>query len=113
MILFSGKDVSEKQKLLNREELVAGELKTKLKMLEDNLSESGCWAAGSNMSIADLALWRNMGWLVSGTIDGIPKNVLNEFQKIKGICSLVDEHPEVVEWMSRTYPKNYPRGSFK
>ena len=113
LILFSGKDVSEKQKLLNREELVAGELKTKLKMLEDNLSDSGSWSVGSNMIIADLALWRNMGWLVSGTIDGIPKNILNEFQKIKGICSLVDEHPEVVEWMSRTYPKNYPRGSFK
>ena len=113
LISFSGKDVSEKQKLLNRKELVAGELKTKLKMLEDNLSDSGSWSVGSNMSIADLALWRNMGWLVSGTIDGIPKNVLNEFQKIKGICSLVDEHPEVVEWMSRTYPKNYPRGSFE
>ena len=113
LISFSGKDVSEKQKLLNREELVAGELKTKLKMLEDNLSDSGSWSVGSNMSIADLALWRNMGWLVSGTIDGIPKNVLNEFQKIKGICSLVDEHREVVEWMSRTYPKNYPRGSFE
>ena len=113
LILFSGKDVSEKQKLLNREELVAGELKTKLKMLEDNLSDSGSWSVGSNMSIADLALWRNMGWLVSGTIDGIPKNVLNEFQKIRSICSLVDENPEVVEWMSRTYPKNYPRGSFK
>ena len=113
LILFSGKDVSEKQKLLNREELVAGELKTKLKMLEDNLSDSGAWSVGSNMSIADLALWRNMGWLVSGTIDGIPKDVLNEFPKIKSICSLVDEHPDVVEWMSRTYPKNYPRGSFK
>ena len=113
LILFSGKDVSEKQKLLNREELVGGELKTKLKMLEENLIDSGAWSVGSNMSIADLALWRNMGWLVSGTIDGIPKNLLHEFQKIKGICSLVDEHPEVVEWMSRTYPKNYPRGSFK
>ena len=41
------------------------------------------------------------------------KDVLNEFPKIKSICSLVDEHPDVVEWMSRTYPKNYPRGSFK
>ena len=42
-----------------------------------------------------------MGWL----IDGIPKNILNKFPKIKSICSLVDEHPDVVEWMSRTYPK--------
>ena len=80
---------------------------------KDNLSESGSWSVGSNMSIADLALWRNMGWLVSGTIEGIPKNVLHELQKIKSICSLVDQHPEVVEWMSRTYPKNYPRGSFE
>ena len=113
LISFSGKDVSEKQKLLNREELVGGELKTKLKMLEKSLTDSGAWSVGSNMSIADLALWRNMGWLVSGTIDGIPKNVLNEFQKIRSICSLVDEHPEVVEWISRTYPNNYPRGSFE
>jgi hypothetical protein len=36
-----------------------------------------------------------MGWLVSGTIDGIPKNILNKFPKIKSICSLVDEHSEI------------------
>ena len=113
IISFSGKDVTEEQKLLNRQKLVEGELKRKLKMLENFLSSSRSWAAGSNMSIADLALWRNMGWLVSGTVDGFPKNLLEEFPKIKSVCNLVDEHPDVVKWISRTYPKNYPRGSFK
>ena len=54
-----------------------------------------------------------MGWLVSGTIDGIPKNILNKFPKIKSGCSLVDEHSEIFG-MDVTYlSKNYPRGSFK
>ena len=105
LILFSGKDVTEKQKLLNREKLVRGEFKAKLKMLEDNISGLGSWVAGMNMSIADLALWRNMGWLVSGTVDGFPTNLLKEFPKIKSVCNLVDKHPEVIEWTSRTYPK--------
>ena len=113
LILFSGKDVTEEQKLLNREKLVKGEFKAKLKMLEENISDSSSWVVGANMSIADLALWRNMGWLVSGTVDGFPKNLLEEFPKIKSVCNLVDEHPEVMEWISLTYPKNYSRGSFK
>ena len=63
LISFSGKDVSEEQKLLNRKNLAAGELKRKLGILEDNISESDPWVTGSEISIADIAIWRSMGWL--------------------------------------------------
>ena len=113
LISFSGKDVSEEQKLLNRKNLAAGELKRKLCILEGNISESDPWVTGSEISIADIAIWRTMGWMVSGTVDGFPKNLLEEFPKIKRVCKSVDTYPKVLEWISLTYPKNYSRGSFE
>ena len=112
LISFSGKDVSEEQKLLNRKNLASGEFKRKLGILEDNISESDPWVTGSEISIADIAIWRTMGWIVSGTVDGFPKNLLEEFPNIKRVCKSVDTHPKVLEWISLTYPKNYSRGSF-
>jgi glutathione S-transferase len=112
LISFSGKDVSEEQKLLNRKNLASGEFKRKLGILEDNISESDPWVTGSEISIADIAIWRTMGWMVSGTVDGFPKNLLEEFPNIKRVCKSVDTHPKVLEWISLTYPKNYSRGSF-
>ena len=113
LISFSGKDVPEEQKLLNRKNLAAGELKRKLCILEGNLSDSDPWLTGSEISIADIAIWRTMGWMVSGTVDGFPKNLLEEFPKIKRVCKSVDTHPKVLEWISLTYPRNYSRGSFE
>ena len=112
LISFSGKDVSEEQKLLNRKNLASGEFKRKLGILEHNISESDPWVTGSEISIADIAIWRTMGWMVSGTVDGFPKNLLEEFPNIKRVCKSVDKHPKVLEWISLTYPKNYSRGSF-
>ena len=113
LISFSGKDVSDEQKLLNRKNLASGELKRKLGILEDNISESDPWVTGSEITIADIAIWRIMGWMVSGTVDGFSKNLLEEFPNIKRVCKSVDTHPKVLEWISLTYPKNYSRGSFE
>ena len=91
---------------------VLGELKRKLGILEGNLSGSDPWVTGAEISIADIAIWRTMGWMVSGTVDGFPKNLLEEFPNIKRVCKSVDTHPKVLEWISLTYPRNYSRGSF-
>ena len=37
-----------------------------------------------------------MGWMVSGTVDGFLKNLLDEFPKIR-VCKSVDTHPKVLK----------------
>jgi len=113
LVFFTSKNVDEEQKLLNRRELAKGELQRKLSMLENNVQESDAWICGAEITIADLAVWRVMGWLVSGAVDGLPKTLLDNFPKVKKICNAVDKHPKVLEWISLTYPKDYSRGSFE
>ncbi len=57
------------------------------------------------MTIADIAIWRLLGWLTSGIIDGIPTSVVDEFPKLKNIHHQVHRHPKVQEWMLKTYGK--------
>ena len=73
------------------------------KLLENNNFEK--WFVGENISIADIAIWRLMGWLTSGMIDHIPTDLLNSFPLLTKLCSDVNEHPKVNEWVVKTHPK--------
>jgi len=95
-----------------RAELSQAELPRKLKMLERCIDDSNDWIVGTDISIADLATWRLMGWLSSGTLDGIPTGLLKPFSKIRRICQAVDMHPKVQKWVGKTYPANYQRGNY-
>jgi glutathione S-transferase len=64
------------------------------------------------MTIADIAAWRLFSWLTSGVIDHIPADLLAPFPKLCRVCKKVGEHPKVLEWIGRTYPKDYPSGNF-
>ena len=64
------------------------------------------------LTIADIAIWRLVGWLSSGMLDGIPTSFLKSYQNILNVCLSVDNHQKVVDWMSRTYPEGYSRGNF-
>ena len=63
----------------------------------------GCFAqnfcVGNSLSIADLAVWRLMGWLSSGVIDDISPNLVEPFDAIMNICRRVESLPKVVEWI--------------
>ena len=63
------------------------------------------------MTIADLAIWRLMGSLTSEIIEYIPNDILSPFPKVKKVCSSVGQHPNVIEWIQKTYPENYPAGN--
>ena len=99
-------------KVEDRENLVIGELSRKLSILNKSIELSNNYLVNSNISIADIAIWRLMGWLTSGSLDGIPLDLLKEHENISKICLLVDKHPKVNEWIKKTYPKNYVRGNF-
>ena len=101
----------EEKKRKARRDLATGPLKRKLSMLEKNISSDSEWLVTSNISIADVAIWRLLGWLSSGILDGMPTDLLSGFPKIRKLCLAVDKHPKIQKWISLTYPNNYTRGN--
>ena len=102
----------EEKKIKARRDLATGPLKRKLSMLEKNISIDSEWLVTSNISIADVAIWRLLGWLSSGILDGMPTDLLSGFPKIRKLCLAVDKHPKIQKWISLTYPNNYTRGNY-
>ena len=100
------------QKITARIELAKGPIKRKLGMLERCITERSDWIVPASISIADIAIWRVLGWFTSGLLDGMPKNLLEDFPKTRRVCLAVDQHPKVQEWIGRTYPENYVRGNY-
>lgn len=106
----SAKD--EEQKKSMREELAQGPLTRKISFLEELLEpEKKDWFVGKTITIADIAIWRLMGWFTSGMIDYLPTDLLAPFPNLKRVCSNVEDHPKVKEWTKRTYPENYTFGN--
>ena len=63
------------------------------------------WFVDNKMSIADIAIWRLLGWLKSGILDGVPSNIVDKYFKLNNIYNEVHKHPKVKEWMLKTYGK--------
>jgi glutathione S-transferase len=61
------------------------------------------WFVENKMSIADIAIWRLLGWLKSGMLDGIPTNICDAYTKLNNVHTEVHKHPKVQEWMLKTY----------
>jgi len=86
-----------------------GRLAMHLGGLERICAENGScgFAVGSALTVADLAIWRLVGWVSSGVIDGIPKQYVAEsFPALSKLVASVDAHPKVAEWKQR-HPKHY------
>ena len=112
LVSNTGRDDNNEEKKFKREELAKGELTRKLNMLERNIQDDGDWTLGASMGLEDIAIWRLMGWLSSGVVDGIPLNIVRIFPKITRVCLAVDKQPKIQEWINKTYPKNYLRGNY-
>ena len=106
----SNSPLTEDEKIQHRRILSEGELKRKLDMLEDSISANQTWMVGKEMTIADVAIWRGIGWLASDLVAGIPQPYFVNYPKITKIFKNVDKHPKIREWVRNTYPLNYNRG---
>ncbi len=106
----SNSPLTEDEKIQHRKILAEGELKRKLDMLEDNISVNQTWIVGKEMTIADIAIWRGIGWLASDLVAGIPQPYFVNYPKITKIFKNVDNHTKICEWVRKTYPSNYNRG---
>ena len=106
----SNSPLTEDEKIQHRRILAEGELKRKLDMLEDGISVNQTWMVGKEMTIADIAIWRGIGWLASDLVTGIPQPYFVNYPKITKIFKNVDNHSKIREWVRKTYPLNYNRG---
>ena len=99
------REKDQRKKMEDRKVLVNKLLPRWFRYLENLLSEDDSTWFVEKMTIADIAIWRLLGWLTSGIIDGIPTFVVDDFPKLKNIHHQVHTHPKVQEWMLKTYGK--------
>ncbi len=99
------REKDQEKKMEDRKILVNKLLPRWFRYLENLLSEDDSTWFVEKMTIADIAMWRLLGWLTSGIIDGIPTSVVDDFPKLKNIHHQVHTHPKVQEWMLQTYGK--------
>ena len=97
----------EKIKKNMREKLTHKLLPRWLNYLEQILNENkdAIWFVDNKLSIADIAIWRLLGWLKSGMLDGIPTNICDAYTKLNNVHVEVHKHPKVQEWMLKNYGK--------
>ena len=90
-----------------REKLTHKLLPRWLNYLEQILNENkdAIWFVDNKLSIADIAIWRLLGWLKSGMLDGIPTNICDAYTKLNNVHAEVHKHPKVQEWMLKNYGK--------
>ena len=107
LVTLSGRDKEKDRLELARKILATKHLPKWFQFLEDLLekNQESNFFIGKNISIADLAIWRLLGWLSSGLLDGVPTNILEPYKKIKVMREEVYKHPKVNEWMLKTYGK--------
>ena len=91
------------KKKLMRQELSKNDLPKYFGFLEDLLREENIWFSNNKMTIADIAIWRLMGWLKSGVIDDIPQDITDDFNKLNRVYNEVNNNTDIKRWVSETY----------
>merc|ERR1711953_813760 len=97
----------EQEKLAARKELSTGKLPESLQALETLLTQNGStgFYVGNKMTIADLAIWRLMGWINGGVLDGIPKEILDPYKQVNGHFKSMEANPQIRAYMKEKYNK--------
>ncbi len=93
------------KKMALRQSLAEEKLPKWLSYLERYLEKNGStgFFVSNQLTIADLAIWRLMGWLSGGILDGIPKDILEPFTLLKSHFDTIGNLPKVHQWMSKQY----------
>ena len=107
LVTLSGRDKEKDRLELARKILSTKHLPKWFQFLENLLEKNkeSNFFVGNKISIADLAIWRLLGWLTSGLLDGVPTNILEPYEKLKKLREEIYNHPKVNEWMMKTYGK--------
>ena len=107
LVTLSGRDKDEERKKIARKILATNHLPKWFQFLENLLQQNAnsVYFVGNELTIADLAIWRLLGWLKSGLLDGIPTNILDNFENLNKLREEVYKNPKVIKWMDQVYGK--------
>ena len=114
-VLFSNyRKISENEIILkNRKVFFEKFIMNKLTLLENLLISETSLSNGTTLFISDIAVWRVLGWLSSGIIDGFPTDFIHKLPTLQKTCIKVEETASIIEWVKKTYPKNYVHGNYR
>ncbi|MDA9749109.1 glutathione S-transferase family protein [Pelagibacteraceae bacterium] len=107
LVTLSSRDKDPEKKQIAREILATRHLPKWFQYLEDlnNENNQSVYFVGKELTIADLAIWRLLGWLTSGLLDGVPTNILEPYSNLNKLRKEIYENPKVIKWMDQVYGK--------
>jgi len=91
--------MSDEEKKVARLALAEGPIPRLASFIERRIT--GPFIAGEKLHVADIKLYQVAKWLRSGTLDHLPRNVLDPFPKIIGVQDAVAADPRVTAWYAR------------
>ena len=107
LVTLSGRDKDPEKKRSARNILTNKHLPKWFEFLENILKQNvhSVYFVGNDLTIADLAIWRLLGWLKSGLLDGVPTTILDEYKNINMLRDEIYKNPKVIKWMDQVYGK--------
>ena len=107
LVTLSGRDKDPERKKTARDILANKHLPKWFEFLENILKQNvhSVYFVGNDLTIADLAIWRLLGWLKSGLLDGVPTTILDEYKNINMLRDEIYKNPKVIKWMDQVYGK--------
>ena len=107
LVTLSGRDKDEEKKKVARDILATRHLPKWFRYLENlnKQNEQSIYFVGKDLTIADLAIWRLLGWLTSGLLDGVPTNILEPYSNLIKLRNEIYNNPKVIKWMDQVYGK--------
>ena len=107
LVTLSSRDKEKDRLQLARKILATKHLPKWFQFLENLLEKNkhSRFFVGKKISIADLAIWRLLGWLTSGLLDGVPTDILKPYERLKKLREEVYNHSKINKWMIKTYGK--------
>ena len=107
LVTLSGRDKDPERKKIARDILATRHLPKWFQFLENLLKQNtkSVYFIDNNLTIADLAIWRLLGWLKSGMLDGVPKTILDNYENLNKLREEIYKNPKVIKWMDQVYSK--------
>ncbi|GLC41833.1 hypothetical protein PLESTB_001693600 [Pleodorina starrii] len=87
--------MSPEEKVTARQELLAGKVGEKLQQLAKLLESSGEYVAGDKLSYGDIAIFAGLSNLVSGFLDGVPTNMMDQYPVLKAFRNKIASLPAI------------------
>ena len=107
LVTLSGRDKDTDRKKAARNILATRHLPKWFQFLENLLKQNtkSIYFVDSDLTIADLAIWRLLGWLKSGMLDGVPTTILDDYDHLNKLREEIYKNPKVIKWMDEVYGK--------